>query len=69
MDLNRTIAQAEKYSLSDDDIREYLKNDVNIVSYLDLPNVSRLQDRFTNSNNVVFHIPVGSQSAGHWTCA
>ena len=75
MDLNRTIAQAEKYSLSDDDIREYMKGDVNVVSYLDLPNVAKLQDLFTNptdgsvrSNNVVFHIPVGSQSAGHWTC-
>ena len=75
LDLNRVIAQAEKYSLSDDDIREYMKGDVNIVSYLDLPNVAKLEDLFMNStdgsirsNNVVFHIPVGSQSAGHWTC-
>ena len=69
MDLNRTLQLAEQYSLSDDDIREYLKDDVNIVSYLDLPSVHRLQDLFKTSDNLVIHIPVQSQSAGHWTCA
>jgi len=69
MDLNRTLQLAERYSLSDDDIREYLKDDVNIVSYLDLPNINRLQDLFKTSDNLVIHIPVQSQSAGHWTCS
>ena len=69
MDLNRTLQLAERYSLSDDDIREYLNDDVNIVSYLDLPNINRLQDLFKTSDNLVIHIPVQSQSAGHWVCA
>ena len=69
LDLNRTLQSAERYSLSDDDIREYLNDDVNIVSYLDLPNINRLQDLFKTSDNLVIHIPVQSQSAGHWTCS
>ena len=66
MSLLNKIAQAEKYSLTDEDISRYLDGDVNIIRYEDLAVMYDLEELFFKSPNVILHIPIESSKSGHW---
>jgi hypothetical protein len=66
--LEDKIRYEEKRPTTFDQLRYALKNDVNIVDYLDLANVSNLEQLFENSLNVIIFFPVESEFQGHYTC-
>ena len=55
--LEDKIRNLEKQPTTFDQLRYALKNDVNIVDYTDLVNVSNLEQLFENSLNVIIFFP------------
>ena len=55
--LEDKIRYEEKRPTTFDQLRYALKNDVNIVDYTDLVNVSNLEQLFENSLNVIIFFP------------
>ena len=66
--LEDKIRYEEKRPTTFDQIRYALHNDVNIVDYTDLVNVSNLEQLFENSLNCIIFFPVESEFNGHYTC-
>ena len=64
--LKQDVKDAAKYSLSSDDIRRSLNNDVSILLYEDLANVDDIRHIFEPSNNVVLLYPDTQYNQGHW---
>ena len=64
--LKQDVKNAAKYSLSSDDIRRSLNNDVSILLYEDLANVDDIRSIFEPSNNVVLLYPDTQYNQGHW---
>jgi len=66
MSLQADISRAEETSLTNEDISHFLKNDVHVVLYTQLINLSDIRTLFIETSNVVLLYPVESRTNGHY---
>jgi len=62
------MEQAKEYSLSDDDIRKLLGEDIKITPYADLANVHNINELFDRKGRAILFFPQENERVGHW-CA
>jgi len=62
------LEQAERYALSDDDIKRLLGSDIKITTYPDLEHTTNVDELFDSRGRAIIFFPQQSQQSGHWTC-
>jgi len=57
-----------EYPLSDDDIRQILGNDIKILTYPELADLSSIDECFDKRGRCILLFLTQSETAGHWCC-
>lgn len=63
-----TIKNVRQYPLGDDDIRKLLGNDIKILNYPQLKDLSSADEMFDAKGRCILLFPNASPTSGHWTC-
>ena len=58
----------EEYALGDDDIKNILGDDINIVIYPDLEKYNDIDEVFDDKNRVIILFLTTNEYTGHWLC-
>ena len=61
-----SVEKVKEYSLSDADIRKILGNDIKIITYPMLGNMSSIDEAFDGKGRSVMLVPNVSPTMGHW---
>jgi len=62
------LERVPQYALSDSDLRELLGNDIPIIPYPELKNVSDIDDVFDEKGRCMILFLNSSPTSGHWCC-
>lgn len=65
--MDKTIKQLESISLSDEDIKRLLNNNINIITYTDLVNTCNIDDILDPFGACII-LYLTQENYGHWTC-
>ena len=64
--LAEELAYNEDQEVSNDEIKYQLHDDVNVITYLELENISEISELFRKSNNCIILFPVDDRNSGHY---
>ena len=62
------LGRIKSYALSDADIRKILGNDIKIITYPDLGNMSSINEAFDKKGRCIMLYLTENDSTGHWVC-
>lgn len=62
------LKTAKNYALSDSDIRQILGDDIKIVTYPELGNMSSINECFDKKGRCILLFLISSPTSGHWCC-